>query len=176
MTTASPPTIAGGRALRIGGQIAAWTGAAIVLAVLIWSAIVSGGAPDPTALDSPSTVKALDIAVLVFREGLECILVLAAITASMKGSTQSYQRPVAVGAALAFAATLITWFAVVGMVDALSGRLVDIRADNISAAGHELASHGSAQTGPCASHQKNMVLNLHIPLPYSQSIDRTRTA
>ncbi|HSU94221.1 MAG TPA: FTR1 family protein [Gemmatimonadaceae bacterium] len=130
MTTASRPTIAGGRALRIGGQIAVWTGAAIVLAVLIWSAIVSGGAPDPTALDSPSTVKALDIAVLVFREGLECILVLAAITASMKGSTQSYQRPVAVGAALAFAATLITWFAVVGMVDALSGRLpaLDVQA------------------------------------------------
>jgi high-affinity iron transporter len=130
MTTASRPTIAGGRALRIGGQVAVWTGAAIVLAVLIWSAIVSGGSPDPTALDSPSTVKALDIAVLVFREGLECILVLAAITASMKGSTQSYQRPVAVGAALAFAATLITWYAVVGMVDALSGRLpaLDVQA------------------------------------------------
>jgi len=107
-----------------------WAGAAIVLAVLVWTAIASGGSPDPTAIDTPATVKALDIAVLVFREGLECILVLAAITASMKGSTQSYQRPVAVGAALAFAATLITWFAVVGMVDALSGRLpaLDVQA------------------------------------------------
>jgi high-affinity iron transporter len=107
-----------------------WIGAAIVLAVLIWTAIVSGGTPDPESLGSPSTVKALDIAVLVFREGLECILVLAAITASMKGSTQSYQRPVAAGAALAFAATLITWFAVVGMVDALAGRLpaLDVQA------------------------------------------------
>ncbi|MBA2683076.1 MAG: FTR1 family protein [Gemmatimonadaceae bacterium] len=97
---------------------------------MIWSAIVSGGAPDPMTLDSPSTVKALDIAVLVFREGLECILVLAAITASMKGSTESYQRPVAVGAALAFLATLITWFGAVGMVDALSDRLpaLDVQA------------------------------------------------
>jgi high-affinity iron transporter len=116
--------------VRIGGRIAVWAGVVIVLAVLVWTAIVSGGSPDPTALDSPSTVKALDIAVLVFREGLECILVLAAITASMKGSTESYQRPVAVGAALAFAATLITWFGVVGMVDALSDRLpaLDVQA------------------------------------------------
>jgi high-affinity iron transporter len=130
VTTASRPTIAGGRAVRIGGRIAVGIGAAIVLAVLVWTAVASGGAPDPTTLGSPSTVKALDIAVLVFREGLECILVLAAITASMKGSTQSYQRPVAVGAALAFAATLITWFGVVGMVDALSGRLpaLDVQA------------------------------------------------
>jgi high-affinity iron transporter len=130
VTTASRPTIAGGRAVRIGGRIAVWLGAAIVLAVLVWTAIASGGSPDPTSLGNPSTVKALDIAVLVFREGLECILVLAAITASMKGSTQSYQRPVAVGAALAFAATLITWFGVVGMVDALSGRLpaLDVQA------------------------------------------------
>jgi len=130
VTAATRPAIAGGRAVRIGGRIAMWTGAAIVLAVLVWTAIASGGSPDPTAIDTPATVKALDIAVLVFREGLECILVLAAITASMKGSTQSYQRPVAVGAALAFSATLITWFAVVGMVDALSGRLpaLDVQA------------------------------------------------
>ncbi|HMI57157.1 MAG TPA: FTR1 family protein, partial [Gemmatimonadaceae bacterium] len=123
MTTASRPALSGTRAVRIGGRIAVWAGIAIVLAVLVWTAIASGGSPDPLALDSPSTVKALDIAVLVFREGLECILVLAAITASMKGSTQSYQRPVAAGAALAFAATLITWFGVVGLVDALSDRL-----------------------------------------------------
>jgi len=130
MTTATRPTIDGSRAVRIGGRIAVWTGAAIVLAVLVWTAIASGGAPDPTSINNPSTVKALDIAVLVFREGLECILVLAAITASMKGSTQSYQRPVAVGAGLAFAATLATWFGVVGMVDALSGRLpaLDVQA------------------------------------------------
>ncbi|MEP7064719.1 MAG: FTR1 family protein [Gemmatimonadota bacterium] len=130
MTTASRPTIAGGRAVRVGGRIAMWVGAAIVLVVLVWTAIASGGTPDPESLGDPATVKALDIAVLVFREGLECILVLAAITASMKGSKQSYQRPVAVGAALAFAATLITWVGVVGMVDALSGRLpaLDVQA------------------------------------------------
>jgi high-affinity iron transporter len=130
VTAASRPTFAGTRAVRIGGRIAVWTGIAIVLAVLVWTAITSGGSPDPTSLDTPSAAKALDIAVLVFREGLECILVLAAITASMKGSTQSYQRPVAAGAALAFGATLLTWFGVVGLVDALSDRLpaLDVQA------------------------------------------------
>ena len=130
VTTATRPAVEGTRAVRIGGRIAFWAGVAAVLAVIVWMAIASGGSPDPTALGTPSTVKALDIAVLVFREGLECILVLAAITASMKGSTQSYQRPVAAGAALAFAATLITWFGVVGMVDALSDRLpaLDVQA------------------------------------------------
>lgn len=130
MTAASRPAVAGTRAVRIGGRIAIWAGIAIVLAVLVWTAIASGGSPDPLALDSPEMVKALDIAVLVFREGLECILVLAAITASMRGSTQSYQRPVAAGAGLAFAATLITWFGAVGMVDALSDRLpaLDVQA------------------------------------------------
>ena len=130
VTAASRPAFGDTRAVRIGGRIAIWTGIAIVLGVLVWTAIASGGSPDPTRLDSPATVKALDIAVLVFREGLECILVLAAITASMKGSTQSYQRPVAAGAALAFAATLLTWFGVVGLVDALSDRLpaLDVQA------------------------------------------------
>jgi hypothetical protein len=93
VTAATRPAIAGGRAVRIGGRIAIWTGAAIVLAVLVWTAIASGGSPDPTSIGTPSTVKALDIAVLVFREGLECILVLAAITASMKGSRNRISAP-----------------------------------------------------------------------------------
>lgn len=130
VTTASRPTFAGGRAVRIGSRIAIWAGIAVILAVLVWIAIDSGGSPDPNTLGSPAMSQALDIAVLVFREGLECILVLAAITASMKGSTGSYQRPVAAGAALAFAATLVTWFGAVGMVDALSDRLpaLDVQA------------------------------------------------
>jgi high-affinity iron transporter len=48
-------------------------------------------------------------AVIVFREGLEAVLILASITASMVGAYQSYRRPVAVGAIIAFAATGLTW-------------------------------------------------------------------
>ena len=130
VTAASRPSLAGARAVRLGGRIALWTGVGLVAAVLVWQGITSGGAPDPLAVDSAALVKALDIAVLVFREGLECILVLAAITASMKGSTQPYQRPVAAGAGLAFAATLITWFGVVGLVNTLSDQLpaLDVQA------------------------------------------------
>jgi high-affinity iron transporter len=69
--------------------------------------------------------RVLDIAVLVFREGLECILVLAAVTANMVGTKRSYQKPVAAGAIGAFAATLITWFVAVGIIESLT--------DNVSA-------------------------------------------
>ncbi len=61
----------------------------------------------------------LDIGVLVFREGLECILVLAALTASMTGSRAMHRRPVALGAGLGFAATAITWLIAVTIMKQL---------------------------------------------------------
>jgi high-affinity iron transporter len=51
---------------------------------------------------------------------LECILVLAAITASMTGNKLAHRRPVALGAGIAFGATLITWFIAVGIVGQLT--------------------------------------------------------
>ena len=53
-----------------------WLAAAIigVTALLVWQAVSAGGAPDPAAASSPVTAF-FDISVLVFREGLECILV-----------------------------------------------------------------------------------------------------
>jgi high-affinity iron transporter len=68
-------------------------------------------------------VAFLDIGILVFREGLECILVLAAITASMTGTKRDHRRPVAVGATFAFVATLITWFIAVRIVGSLSDNM-----------------------------------------------------
>ncbi len=96
-----------------------------VLAMMVWQGIAVGGAPDPTAANTSPTVAALDIAVLVFREGLECILVIAAITASMTGARRACRRPVAWGAGLAFIATLITWMIAVRIMSSL--------ADNVSA-------------------------------------------
>src|SRR5256886_13367998 len=66
------------------------------------------------------TVAFLDIGVLVFRDGLECILVLAAITASMTGARQTHRRPVALGAGIAFGATLVTWLIAVRIVGSLA--------------------------------------------------------
>ncbi len=97
--------------------------AAVLLAIMIWQGVAAHGAPDPVQSNSSQTVATLDIGVLVFREGLECILVLAAITAAMTGRKQSLRRPVAVGAGLAFIATLITWFIAVGIVESLSDNI-----------------------------------------------------
>src|SRR5947207_9928485 len=103
-------------ALRIGIIVAA----ACVVVLIIWQGVTAHGAPDPTQPNTSPTVAFLDIGVLVFREGLECILVLAAITASMTGKKRAYRRPVAMGAGFAFAASLITWFIAVGIVGQLS--------------------------------------------------------
>ena len=110
---------------RILARIALIAAALIVLAILLWQAIAAGGVPNPTAPNTPLGSAVLDIGVLVFREGLECILVLAAITASMVGASGSYRRPIAAGVGLAFLATLLTWRIAVAIVDSLT--------DNISA-------------------------------------------
>ena len=94
--------------------------ALLLLGVLIWVGITSAGNPNPMAQARGSLAGILDIAVLVFREGLECILVLSAITASMIKSDEPYQRPIAAGVGVGFLATLATWFVAVGIVDDLT--------------------------------------------------------
>src|SRR5262245_42603824 len=64
--------------------------AATVIAIMVWQGVVEQGAPDPMRPNTSPTVACLDIGVLVFREGLECILVLAAVTASMTGAKQAH--------------------------------------------------------------------------------------
>ena len=97
--------------------------AAAVVAVLIWQGVTEQGAPDPLRPNTSPTVAFLDIGVLVFREGLECILVLAAVTASLTGTKQAHRRPVAIGAGFGFGATLITWFIAVGIMSSLSDNM-----------------------------------------------------
>jgi high-affinity iron transporter len=95
-------------------------GALLVIGVLIWQGFTTAGNPNPVTREPGSIAQVLDIGVLVFREGLECILVLSAITASMVKSDESYRRPVAAGAGVAFLATLVTWFIAVAIVDDLT--------------------------------------------------------
>src|SRR2546422_6234558 len=106
-------------ALRIGVVAAAL----FVIATLVWQGVTAQGAPDPMRPNTSPTVAFLDIGILVFREGLECILVLAAITASMTGPKRTHRRPVAFGAGLAFVATLITWCIAVRIVGSLSDNI-----------------------------------------------------
>jgi len=101
-------------------QFSLFFAAAVVMSVIVWQGFTAQGAPDPMRPNTSPTVAFLDIGVLVFREGLECILVLAAITASMIGNKQSHRQPVAIGAGIAFGATLITWMIAVRIVSSLS--------------------------------------------------------
>ncbi|HEU0274163.1 MAG TPA: FTR1 family protein [Candidatus Udaeobacter sp.] len=94
-----------------------------IVAMLVWQGVTAHGTPDPTQPNASPTVAFLDIGVLVFREGLECILVLAAITASMTGAKRVHRKPVALGAGLAFLASLVTWFIAVRIVGSLSNNM-----------------------------------------------------
>ena len=48
-------------------------------------------------------------AIVVFREGLEAVLILAALMASMVGANRKYRRPLLIGVAVAFVASALTW-------------------------------------------------------------------
>ena len=63
-------------------------GAVLVAAVLVWQGVAAHGAPDPTSSGLNPSAMALSSGVLVFREGLEAVLVLAAITAGVVRNQQ----------------------------------------------------------------------------------------
>lgn len=113
------PSIASKTALR---TVLAGVGV-LLLGALVWLGIASADIPNPLASSQGSLAGVLDIAILVFREGLECILILSAITASMARSHEPHQKPIAAGVSLGFLATLITWFIAVSIVDDLAENL-----------------------------------------------------
>lgn len=103
------------------------------MVILGWHA--RGGTTDPTdPTDLPAshrlshTTVVLDSAILVFREGLETILVLAAILASFRSANRTYRRPVAAGGGLAIAAGIATWFSVIWLIGRFHGSELSIQA------------------------------------------------
>ncbi len=104
--------------------------AAVAIVIVSWHA--AGGTTDPTDLPAghrlSHTTVVVNSAILVFREGLETILVLAAITASFLGANKVYRRPVAAGGALAMGAGVATWFAVIWIIGQFSGSEMSIQA------------------------------------------------
>jgi high-affinity iron transporter len=62
-----------------------------------------GGQSAPLAI-------ALNASIIVFREGLEAVVILAALMASMVGARRIYRRHMAQGVLLAFAASALTWW------------------------------------------------------------------
>ncbi len=124
------------RSTKRGSKASFYVWTMLVLAIAVLAVVLgwdsSGGTPDPTAagaaLHMSRTSAVINSAILVFREGLETILVLAAVTASFLGSNRAYRRPVAAGAGVGVLGTIATWFAAVWIIGQLGGRGLDLQA------------------------------------------------
>jgi len=103
-------------------------GGITVLSALVWQAVVAAGVPDPFAVGLHPSAVIVNTSLIVFREGLEAILVLAAITASFVGEQRRHNKPIIWGALGAFVASIATWFIVVAIIDAIDAPLLDIQA------------------------------------------------
>ncbi|HEX8206187.1 MAG TPA: FTR1 family protein [Solirubrobacteraceae bacterium] len=104
-------------------RAAVWAALTLVVAGLVYlMATASTGPVDPTeagGAQSHGTVV-VNSAIIVFREGLEAVLIFAAVTASFLGAHRARRRPVVLGAAFAFGATVLTWFLVQALLDVAS--------------------------------------------------------
>jgi high-affinity iron transporter len=103
-------------------------GAILVAAVLVWQGVVAHGNPDPTAAHLSPAAMALSSGILVFREGLEAILVLAAVTAGVVRNKKGYWRSVLAGILAALVATVVTWFVVVALISAVNAPELAVQA------------------------------------------------
>jgi high-affinity iron transporter len=99
-----------------------------VIVAMIWQALVAGGVPDPSAASLDANAVILNTSLIVFREGLEAILVLAAITASFIGAQAHLRKAVFQGAGWAFLASIVTWFIVTSIIDAIDAPMLHIQA------------------------------------------------
>ncbi len=83
----------------------------------------AGLAEAQTVLGSGAAPMAIvtNSAVIVFREGLEAIVILAALLASMVGAYAAFRRSMVVGVLLALAATAATWWIAQRLMLAFSG-------------------------------------------------------
>ncbi|HEX4679612.1 MAG TPA: FTR1 family protein [Gaiellaceae bacterium] len=109
-----------------------WIFAGAIVVTLVGGLIyASQGSTDPTAAATTQShgVVVVNSAIIVFREGLEAVLIFAAVTASMLGGQKRLRRPVAAGAGVAFAATVATWFiaqAILGQFAQYGDRLMAV--------------------------------------------------
>ena len=105
-----------------------WVGGVLVAGILVWQAFTSGGNPDPLAPGISPAAAVMNTGIVVFREGLEAVLVLAALTASMVRRRQDFWKPIALGAALSFVASIATWFIVVALIDSINAPVLHLQA------------------------------------------------
>lgn len=108
---------------RRGRRAAWWLGGALVVAGMVYlMATASTGPVDPTEASVPQSrwSVVLNSATIVFREGLEAVLIFAAVTASFLGANRSKRRPVTVGAGVALVASVVAWFLAQALLEVAS--------------------------------------------------------
>jgi high-affinity iron transporter len=94
--------------------------AVAIASVLVWQGIAAAGNPNPEAPGTGLASGALDIAILVFREGLESILVLAAILAGLKAKRKTYRHAIYSGMGVGFGVGVASWFVAISIVSDLT--------------------------------------------------------
>jgi high-affinity iron transporter len=100
----------------------------VLIGLLFWQAVRFDGAPDPAAEGLSPRAVVLNTGILVFREGLEAVLILAALTASLVRTNEGYWKPIALGSLLSFGASVATWFVVVGLIDSINAPALHVQA------------------------------------------------
>jgi high-affinity iron transporter len=104
-------------------RLAYWVpGLSAVAGLVYLMATADTGPVDPTEAThhlSHGTVV-FNSAMIVFREGLEAVLIFAAVTASLTGAHRARRRPMVAGAGVAFAASIVAWFAAQALLDVAS--------------------------------------------------------
>jgi len=104
-------------------RLAWWSAGFTAVAGLVYlMATADTGPADPTEAGASMshTTVVFNSGMIVFREGLEAVLILAALTASMVAARRHLRRPVFIGAAASFVAAVVTWFVVEAVLDAAS--------------------------------------------------------
>jgi high-affinity iron transporter len=104
-------------------RLAWWlSGLAVVAGLVYLMATAQTGPTDPTEVSGPQShaTVVFNSGMIVFREGLEAVLIFAAVSASLLGANRSKRKPMAGGAAIAFIATIATWFVVQALLDVAS--------------------------------------------------------
>ena len=80
-----------------------------------------GAAQHALAGNNAPLAVASNAAIIVFREGLEAVLILASLMGSLKlGEQRKYRKPLWWGAAGAFAASVLTWLLARGLLSSLA--------------------------------------------------------
>jgi high-affinity iron transporter len=100
-----------------------WTILGLAVAgVVVLMATADTGPVDPTEVSTPQSRATIvfNAAAIIFREGLEAVLIFAAVTASFLGANRTRRRPVVAGALLAFAASVLTWFVAQAVLEVAS--------------------------------------------------------